>query len=562
MSSYRRPPHRLRRAPLAAAAGTLLAACLAVHAAAAQQAAQSPAPAVDAARLDEIVQAHVDTGAFMGTVLVARGNTVLLSKGYGAANLEWQIPNTPATKFRLGSLTKQFTAAAIMLLVEQRKLGLDDPVSEHLPSSPAAWDKITIRNLLTHTSGIPNFTALPGYASWKLSPTTPEETIAHFRDLPLDFPPGTRMSYSNSGYIVLGLLIERASGQKYADFVREHIFMPLGMNDSGYDANDAIVPMRAAGYAPGPSGPRNAPYIDMTVPYAAGGLYSTTADLLRWTQGLFGGKLLSAKSLQAMTTPFMSDYAFGLTVRKVGGRTLIEHNGGIEGFNTDLAYFPDDKLTVAALANLNGSAPSEIVSELSAAAHGEAVTLPSERKEVSVSKDALSKLVGAYELAPTANLQISVSNGQLYAKLGPQPPLALYPESDTRFFARAVDAQVDFELGPNGVATALVLHQNGMDRRAPRVAERREITLSADQLAQYVGAYELAPGFELAITLEDGHLMSQATGQGKVELYAESQNEFFLKVANAQIEFLRGDDGKVNGLILHQGGRDVHAARR
>jgi CubicO group peptidase (beta-lactamase class C family) len=475
---------------------------------------------------------------------------------YGSANLEWQIPNSPTTKFRLGSITKQFTAAAIMLLVDQGKLAVDDHIKAHMPDAPAAWDAITIYNLLTHTSGIPNFTSLPGYATWKLSPTTPEETIAHFRDLPLDFQPGQRMSYSNSGYIVLGYVIERISGQSYADFIREHIFTPLGMKDSGYDSNTAIIPMRAAGYSRSPDGPVNAPYIDMTVPFAAGGLYSTTGDLLRWTRGLFGGKLLSPKSLQAMTTPFMNDYAFGLTVRNVDGRTVFEHGGGIEGFNTDVAYYPDDETTVVALGNLNGNAPQQIVSQLGAAMHGESVTLPSERKEISLPPEALSKLTGTYELAPTANMVVSVMDGQLYAKLGPQPAVPFFPESETLFFARAVDAQIEFVKGANGEITALALHQGGVDRRAPKLAEREEVTPPADVLREYPGTYELRPGFDLVITLENGHLMSQATGQPKVEIYAESKDHFFLKVANAQIEFVRSDGG------MDQAGRNTRAERR
>ena len=223
---------------------------------------------------------------------------------------------------------------------------------------------------------------------------TPGQLVARFRDKPLDFQPGEKWSYSNSGYILLGYLIEKISGESYEKFVQENIFTPLGMKDSGYDSNSAIIPHRAAGYVPTPSGPLNAGYINMTVPLSAGALYSTTHDLLFWEQGLFGGKLLSAASLQKMTTPFKSDYAFGLGVRTVNGHKVIDHGGGIEGFNTYLAYYPDKKVTVAVLGNLNGQTPQEIAAKLGSIALGEKVVLASERKEVSRRSEIVRRLCG------------------------------------------------------------------------------------------------------------------------------------------------------------------------
>jgi CubicO group peptidase (beta-lactamase class C family) len=288
--------------------------------------------------MDQVVQSYAKNGQFMGSVLVARGAEVVMSKGYGSANLEWNVANDSSTKFRLGSVTKQFTAAAILLLEERGKLKVEDLVKKHLPDAPAAWDKITIFHLLTHSSGIPSFTSFPDYAASAAVPGTPEKLVARFHEKPLDFEPGEKWSYSSSGYVLLGYLIERISGESYAKFVQENIFAPLEMKDSAYDSNSAIISHRAAGYEPGANGPRNAGFIHMSIPFAAGALYSTTEDLLRWEQGLFGGKLLSAASLQKMTTPFKNDYAFGLGVVTKNGRKLISHGGGIEGFNTYLAY--------------------------------------------------------------------------------------------------------------------------------------------------------------------------------------------------------------------------------
>jgi CubicO group peptidase (beta-lactamase class C family) len=334
--------------------------------------------AQDAARLDQIVETYVQNKTFMGSVLVARGNDVIFSKGYGAASLEWDIPNTPSTKFRLGSITKQFTAASILLLEERGKLKLDDPIKMYLPDSPAAWDGITLFNLLTHSSGIPNFTTLPEYKSLQLSETPLAKTIALVRDRPLEFTPGEKMSYSNSGYILLGYVIEKVTGESYERFVRDNIFTPMGMKDSGYDSNSAIITHRAAGYARSAEGPVNAGFIHMSVPHAAGALYSTTQDLLRWEQGLFGGKILSALSLKKMTTPFKDGYALGVSVQTKDGRNVVQHGGGIQGFTSFLAYYPDDKLTIAVLSNIN-SPVNAIASKLAEALHSVTVQIPDKR---------------------------------------------------------------------------------------------------------------------------------------------------------------------------------------
>jgi len=525
--------------------------------------------AQDAVRMDEIAQSFALNKEFMGSVLVARGDHILLSKGYGSADLEWNVPNTPSTKFRLGSITKQFTAASILLLEERGKLKVDDPVKKYLPDAPAAWDKITIFNLLTHTSGIPNFTSFPEYQSLEPFSKTPEQLVALFRDKPLEFQPGEKWNYSNSGYVLLGYLIEKVSGKSYEKFVQENIFTPLSMRDSGYDSNSAIIAQRAHGYAPGAHGPVNAGYVDMSIPFAAGGLYSTTEDLLRWEQGLFGGKLLSPASLEKMTTPFKDDYAFGLGVRTLSAHKVIQHAGGIEGFNTHLAFYPEDRLTVVVLSNVNGRAPEDIAGKLAAVAHGETVTLQSERKEMSVPVPVLAKRVGTYQLQPGVDMLITLERDHLMEKLGPQAAFPIFAESENLFFMKVVDAQIEFGKDDSGTVSYLILHQNGLDQKAPRTSdkvesppERKEVKVSAKLLAEYEGTYQLRPGFDIVMTVEAGQLMSQATGQSKFPLFAQSDTKFFAKVVDAQIDFVRDDKGKVSQLILHQGGRDLPAPRQ
>jgi CubicO group peptidase (beta-lactamase class C family) len=235
--------------------------------------------------------------------------------------------------------------------------------------------------------------------------------VDRFRDKALEFQPGEKWNYSNSGYVLLGYLLEKISGQSYADFVTENIFKPLGMKDSGYDSNSAVIPRRAAGYAPSARGPVNSGYIDMAIPFSAGALYSTTRDLLLWEQALYGGKVLSAASLKKMTTPYKNNYGCGLMITTAEGHLRYEHGGGIEGFNTDMAYYPDDKLTVIVLANLNGGAPGDIAGKLAAVVHGENVVLQSERKEIKVPHEILAKYVGSYELAPGVFITIAFHEG-------------------------------------------------------------------------------------------------------------------------------------------------------
>ncbi len=452
--------------------------------------------------MNEIVQSFVANHQFMGTALVARGGQVLFSKGYGSANLEWDVPNSPSTKFRLGSVTKQFTAASILLLEERGKLSTADPVKKYLPDAPAAWDKITIFNLLTHTSGIPNFTGFPDYGKLEPFAATPAELVARFRDKPLDFQPGEKWNYSNSGFVLLGYLIEKITGGTYEKFVRDNIFIPLGMKDSGYDSNSAVIPRRASGYVNGRNGMENAGFVNMTIPHGAGALYSTTEDLLKWEQGLFGGKLLQPVSLEKMTTPFKNNYAFGLGVETVAGRKVISHGGGIEGFNTQLEYYPDDKLTVVVLGNLNGPAPGEIAKMLAAQAHGEAVKLTSERKEITLDPKQRARYVGAYQMTGGPAMLITLEGNQLLSKLGNQNAVPIFPESPTLFFLKVVDAQLEFAMpDPNAPPTQLTLHQNGRDIVARRLdeAESKRLADAAAATAKRIKDQTAAPGSAAAL---------------------------------------------------------------
>lgn len=317
-----------------------------------------------------VMQPYVEGRTFMGSVLVSRKGKTIFKKSYGMADLEWNVPNSPTTRFNIASMTKQFTAAAILLLEDRGKLKTSDPVKKYLPDAPMSWDKITIYHLLTHTSGISD-----DAATYKPGP--PELLL--FNDKPLDFQPGERWSYINLGYVVLGYLLERISGQSFESFVQENLFKPLRMNDSGMFSYVTVIPRRASGYWPGRNVIENAERPDFRLWFSSGSIYSTAEDLLRWQEGLFGGKLLSAASLRTMVTPFKGDYACGLYVRRVNSHLAIEHDGNNIGFNSEMAYYPEEKIVVIVLANLNGNVTGKIAKALAAMAHGKTPRIPSAR---------------------------------------------------------------------------------------------------------------------------------------------------------------------------------------
>ncbi|MGH9662701.1 MAG: serine hydrolase, partial [Bryobacteraceae bacterium] len=327
--------------------------------------AASAAAADVATRADEFLTAETKAGRFSGSVLIARDGKALLRKGYGLANREHQVANGPQTRFRLGSISKQFTAAAILLLEERGKLKVEDGVCRFVEPCPEAWQRITIHHLLTHSSGIPNFTAFPDYQKTKTLPATAEQMIARFRDKPLAFAPGERASYSNSGYALLGHIVEKASGSTYARFLRENIFETLGMADSGEDQHRSVLPHRATGYGPLLGNLVNADYIDMTIPLGAGSLYSTVDDLYKWDQALYGERLLKQAALDRMFRSHVKmgpgGYGYGWGI---GPRNSVFHGGGIDGFATLITRYPGDRAVVIALSNFQHAAVPAIGREL------------------------------------------------------------------------------------------------------------------------------------------------------------------------------------------------------
>lgn len=328
-------------------------------------------------KIDEYLQASVKHDQFSGSVLVAKEGKPLFSNAYGMANYELGVANTPQTTYAIASLTKQFTAMAILQLQERKQLKISDPICRYLDDCPEAWQPITIHHLLTHSSGIKNYSSLPEWDD-QISrlPYERQAFVNVFRDLPLSFTPGEKYAYSNSGYYLLGLIIEQVSGVSYADFLRENIFIPLAMSNSGYYDPPTLIANRATGYYWASGGFVNAPILNQSLTFSGGGIHSTTQDLLRWDQALYSEKLVSQQSLKAMFTPFLSDYAYGWKIASMHGKKMAGHSGSYNGFSSFIARYADERVVVIVLSNSDRTSAAKVAIDVSAIVFDAPYTLP------------------------------------------------------------------------------------------------------------------------------------------------------------------------------------------
>lgn len=413
-----------------------------------------------AARVDLMLRVYTKKNMFSGSVLIAKKGKVLLSKGYGMANTTSTISNLPTTKFKLASVSKQFTAMAIMILQEKGKLSTEDRLTKYIPDYPNG-DKITVHHLLTHTSGIPNVTALPVFDSIKGNPHTLEQIIAVTKNKELEFEPGSKFNYSNSGYILLTYIIEKASEKKYGDYVKETIFDPLGMKNSGLYPSNGILKNAAIGYTEANEGLIPAPYIDMSIPAGAGALYSTVEDMFLWDQALYTEKLVKKETMDKIMTVYKDNYAYGWMVTKYKEHKKFFHSGGIEGFNTVINRFTDDELCIIILKNVDNYQLFNANKMTTAIMFGEKFDLPSEHKMIAVDKKIYKTLVGDYELEPGFILSITTDGTNIYSQATSQDKFEIYPEAENKYFLKIVDAQLEFSKDEKGNVDSLTLYQGG-----------------------------------------------------------------------------------------------------
>ena len=422
-------------------------------------------------RFDEYMSQTAKLGRFNGYVMIARDGKPIFSKGYGMANFEDDVPNNAQTKFRLASITKSFTAMAVMILQERGTLNLQDPVCKHLAGCPETWKAVTVRHLLDHTSGIPDYAASPDFMRTISLRLTPDALVASFKNKPLQSAPGEGFAYSNSNYILLGKIIEKTSGEPFADFLQANIFGPLGMKNSGYDDNRRILKHRAAGYIHEGGKIINAQYMDMSNAYAAGGLYSTAEDLLIWSQALDGEKLVTKKSFAEIFTPGKGEVGYGWFINREANRRIILQGGLNSGFASAVVRYPDERVSIILLNNLENAALflTRIRRDLAAIVFNEKYELPSEAIEVRVDAKNLDAFVGEYDFGPGRAISVTKEGDKLFMQRGGAPKSEMFAESDTKFFLKIADVKFVFVKDSKGKITEMVLHANGQEFRGSKV---------------------------------------------------------------------------------------------
>lgn len=506
-------------------------------------------------------------------VIVVQDNEVVFRSASGMADMELGVPLSADNVFRLGSITKQFTAAGIMLLEDQGKLKVSDSISKYLPDYPTQGHTITIAHLLSHTSGIFNYTNIPGYFNGVeiRKDVSTDELIEVFANLPMDFAPGDQFRYSNSGYVLLGAIIERVSGQSYADFMQTAIFDKLGLQHS-YHGGPQIILNRANGYGGAAGDYHNAGYLSMTQPHGAGALLSTVDDLAKWTNALFGGELVSKKSLEKMITDYelnngeRAGYGFGFSIGERFGEAEIAHNGGIHGFSTSGIWLPKQKTYVAVLANNSESgSPGFLAARMAFDAAG--VDYP-KLVAIDIETEKLLEYRGIYQITEDQSRTVLVEDGRLYTQRTGGGRMEVLAHGEDAFFYPGGFTHLVFTRDGSGNVTGMDMFHGGNDEAEPakRVGDVTKgkgdpMAVSPEVYDLWAGKYSLAPGAVLTVRRGDEQLFVQLTGQQEFEVFPLSVTRYFLKVVDAEIEFAAGDDGRAKSVTLYQNGTEQVANR-
>jgi D-alanyl-D-alanine carboxypeptidase len=419
-----------------------------------------PAEAGDtqlAAQIDQLLTNTFKADEPGAAVIVMRDGHAIVRKGYGMADLELGVPVAPEMVFRLASITKQFTAVAILMLEQEGRLSLSDDITRFLPDYPTHGQTITIEQLLTHTAGIKNYSDMPEFSSLVRNDLTLDELIGLFKDQPLDFAPGEQWAYSDSGYVLLGAVIEKAAGMPYADFIQQRIFTPLDMTHSSYDTTTGLMPGRVAGYSRTEAGFANADYLSMTLPYAAGSLAASVDDMARWDAALYSDTLVKQISLKRAFQSATHNngqptgYGYGWEIGSYEGHAFSEHNGGINGFSTQMMRLPEEHIYIAILTNCDSCRGSlgTLAFTIAALAIGKPYHDPA---AITLSSTVLDAYAGEYQFNAQATVIIRREDDHLLMEAGGAPRV-LIPLSATEFFIKGVPTRIRFVKSATGSVT-------------------------------------------------------------------------------------------------------------
>ncbi|MGZ5190174.1 MAG: serine hydrolase [Flavisolibacter sp.] len=507
-----------------------------------------------------------ETGA---TVLIARKGQVIYKKAFGMANLELDVPMKTDNVFRIGSITKQFTAIVILQLLEQGKLDLNDEITKYIQDYPTQGNKITIEHLLTHTSGIRDYSTISDTAKKIAGDVTPLQMIDFFKNQPMRFAPGTRWEYSNSGYYILGYIIEKITGKPYGEYLEENIFKLLGMSNSSFASDIRIIKNRADGYTKNENNKfENAAYISMTHPYAAGSILSTVEDLFKWQQAVQFYKLIKKENVEKAFSRYKlidgkeTNYGYGWRLGYIQESPSLWHGGLVNGFIAMSMYLPKENVFVAVFTNCECNSPVDITAKLAAITIGQ----PYDFKEIPVANTILPSYTGVYENRNGQQRIITISGNKLFSQLNRSPKTNIKAyQKDRFFFDDEPMLTMEFTRNKNGEIEKLITRNRSAiemwNKTNKSIPAEDGIRLDEKILENYLGVYEVAPEFSFTVTKEKNRIFLQATGQEKLEIFAETENKFFLKVNDAQIEFVKDNSGRVIKAVLNQGGRSTDAKK-
>ena len=492
-------------------------------------------------------------------VLIAKDTSVIYKKAFGYANLEHDVKLTPEHIFRIGSITKQFTACAILKLAEKGKLSLEDDITKYIKDYPVHGHSITIEHLLTHTSGIKSYTGMNTWTNEvRRKDFTPEELIEFFKKEPMDFAPGEEYRYNNSAYFMLGYIIENVSGKTYEEYLNEQFFVPLGMKNTSYDQTTKIIKNRASGYQKNNDRFENAEYLSMTQPYAAGSLLSTVGDLFRWYTAVMNDKVISRENREKAHTSYAlnngepTGYGFGWALGNIHGSPMIEHGGGINGFLTSSMYLPEEKVFVAVFSNCDAVPPQNTAIKLAALA----INKPYNFEEIKPGQKTV-EYTGVYESGKKETRTVVAENDSLWIVHPSGSRERLAPFAKDKFFIKNTFTEITFDRGEQEKIVALRINGTGYLpdkylRTEKPVELRNEIQLPDELLIKYIGKYQLQPGFVVTISKKDGKIFAQVTGQSEFEIVAFAEHKFFSKEFPLEIVFHLNEKNEVIKLTAGQ----------
>lgn len=545
-------------------------------------------------KINELLNLYNEYGLFNGSALVAETGHVILSKGYGFANIEWGVPNTPDTKFRIGSISKQFTAAIIMQLVEEEKINLDGKITDYLPGyKKETGSKVTIHHLLTHTSGIPNYTSIPNVWSDSLRNHYKQDYfVKQFHSGELVSEPGKEYSYNNTGYYLLSVIAEEVTGKDFGKLLEERIFIPAGMTNTGSEDDEFIVKKKAYGYLKSGNNFSTDQYIYMPNAKGAGHMYSTVEDLLKWDQALYTNKILSEDSKEKIFTPFLNNYGYGWIITKLplndssDSIAVFLHGGGIYGFNTIFTRLPEKKYAVVIFNNTGNAPLSEMTENIINILYDKEYSKP----KIPIS-NVLAEIIETEGIDAAAlkynelkkehpddyNFAETQLNSLGYVYLRNENIEAAlkifklnveaYPEAFNTYdsYAEALMQSGDNEGAINNYKRSLEINPGNANGIAMLkklgVEYKHEIKVETTKLSRYEGNYKLFPNFVITIRTEGEKIYAKATGQSEFEIYPQSETKFYYKVVPAQIEFMANEEGNFNKMVLYQNNQEMPGER-